>query len=311
MQLSPDFGHKNDFSYVSLRFSGSFDRACHFDLLFSFAILRAFQFLRFYTFDFDLTGRLLFNHLNRLVFDNQGLCFLTLNLLLKVEEAMLNFIVCLLFAARSRFFLVIWATTGSTATIHEASGSWQANITCNARTFRMVWVWIKSLCQVKVFIVHGEEFKAGGCNRLEGFRAKFYNRLLKLCVLFENLLVLFGERVWLKDNISLIERVYFDAAEAFWFNNGIKLGQVKFPIISAQAFGGQVEKNFAKSNFLIFNLELRDIDVKWTGKTFLVGNNELPTDFLSLWKGSFSLMLITTTHIFLVFVIPDQMKQSD
>ena len=240
MQFPPYFGHKNDLGNVSLRFSCPFDWTGYFLLLFSFAVFSTLQLLfKFHTFIPELAWRRFFiRNLHDFIFDIQGLSLLALNLLLKVEEAVLYLLVSLLFGKDHRFLLVVRLAAREAAVVHDAWGLWEADIAGDARTVRIVWVWVECLREIEVLIVHGEELKAWCGDRFEDFGVENNHGLFVLGILFENLLVVLGEGVRFEDDISLIHGESFDPAKAFGLHNWFKLRHVEFAIVGGEALGG-------------------------------------------------------------------------
>ena len=183
MQLPPYLGHEYHLSDVSLRLPGSFGWSigC---LLFLFPFHQVFMFLfalvLALTFDFvlvcwfsltmiQLTWIFFLILHNHFIFDRGWINNLVLNLLLKIEEAVLNLFICLSFAILQRFFFTrTLGTPGGTAAVPKARVDSNADIAGQTWAFRILKIWIECLGQIELFLIHWIKLKTWCWNWLEG-----------------------------------------------------------------------------------------------------------------------------------------------
>ena len=126
------------------------------------------------------------------------------------------------------------------AVIQNAGRLCQTDITCDTGTFRALELRVEVLSWIEFIIVHWEELKAWGCNRLEGLRVEEHDWRLVFCIFLKYLLIVFAFGVRLQDHVSLVQRVYFYSAKTFWLDDGVELRHVEFAIVGGKTFGSEV-----------------------------------------------------------------------
>ena len=181
MQFPPYLGHEYHLSDVSLRLPGSFGWSIgclRFLFLFHHLFMLLFALIFAFTFDFMfvcwfsltmlLTWIFFFLRLhNHFIFGR--LKNLILDLLLKIEEAILDFIISLSFAILHWFFFTrTLRSPGDTAIVAKTWIDSNADIAGQTWAFRIIRIWIKCLGHIELFLIHWIKLKTWCWNWFEG-----------------------------------------------------------------------------------------------------------------------------------------------